>query len=327
MSQKIRIEINVKKGSLSGELSFSDGSRNGGCHVEMTGDGLFVHRLEDLDTWTEPEGVKLTREERGAILTALYEHEKRGSAGYYWIRDRQANRVSLPHPLAELIRRCETICDHGCCGIDAFDFSPIHIAAFLLLWNHSPDTEDIQMIGRQLDDLQAGYGSSGSIASGTRIEQINHHFPPGQIDDFVAELRENLAVAVRLYELSDEWRYYKKDALFQKISTFEPLGGDWQPLQSLIAQAMKADDPSAYFHAIFDVFEKHGVENCQDAAEAALSGMGLTGDYEKILLRRYRKKPSAFGRMLLLDITTFGQTHLEGECIADLLAMSEEAGR
>ncbi len=42
-------------------------------------------------------------------------------------------RLDVPI-IGELLRRCEVLCVAACCGIDAFDVSPLHVTSLLVAW-------------------------------------------------------------------------------------------------------------------------------------------------------------------------------------------------
>lgn len=44
---------------------------------------------------------------------------------------RKVPEIDLPDRLNYLVRYCEKNCVADCCGIDAFDFSPLHVASYL----------------------------------------------------------------------------------------------------------------------------------------------------------------------------------------------------
>jgi len=58
-------------------------------------------------------------------------------------------------PLRDVLGRCATLCVPECCGIEAFDFSPVHIASSLLLHGGLPDPDELAALRRQLHDLRA----------------------------------------------------------------------------------------------------------------------------------------------------------------------------
>src|SRR4051794_17621036 len=111
--------------------------------------------------------------------------------------------MKLDPPLANLIDRCQTICTPECCGVAAYDFSPIHIASFLTMWRGLPDEAEISIIRNQIQALQANYGISGVNASGTTIEVMNQVFSGEEIVTLGEELLANMEIAIRLVQLSE----------------------------------------------------------------------------------------------------------------------------
>jgi hypothetical protein len=55
--------------------------------------------------------------------------------------------------LANLITACETFCVHDCCGIDAFHFSPLHIASHMSWHSGEIAAHDIHVVAEQLTAL------------------------------------------------------------------------------------------------------------------------------------------------------------------------------
>ena len=70
--------------------------------------------------------------------------------------------MSLPTPLANLVSYCEKLCVKECCGIESFDFSPIHLASWLEQSRGAPTEETVSMLNQQLDDFRISYGSGSS---------------------------------------------------------------------------------------------------------------------------------------------------------------------
>jgi hypothetical protein len=100
--------------------------------------------------------------------------------------------MKLEPPLSRLVERCETLCVSQCCGIDAYDFSPIHIASYLILTRGSPDRSEVAQIQAQLATLRVNYGSSGVSARGATFEDLNQIFSGEDIDSFVQLLLTNI---------------------------------------------------------------------------------------------------------------------------------------
>jgi len=107
--------------------------------------------------------------------------------------------------------------------------------------------------------------------------------------------------------------------LFLDISHFQPIAGDWRPLESLIERAFSDNDPKQYYDAFFSVFEIHDEEDCAGVMWSAVHGMEHVGTYELILLHRFHKFPSFFSRLLLRRIYNSGQKELQGIPIAKLI--------
>ena len=117
--------------------------------------------------------------------------------------------MKIEPPLSNLIGRCQTICVAGCCGIDAYDFSPIQIASYLTMWRGSPDEKEIKTIRNQISDIKANYGNAGGSSLGVTIEEMNQIFTAEEIDLFTGEISANLEIALKLITESETLRYKK----------------------------------------------------------------------------------------------------------------------
>jgi hypothetical protein len=115
--------------------------------------------------------------------------------------------MKLEAPLLNLVTRCQTICEAECCGIHAYDFSPIHIASYLIMYRGKIDKEEISELNNQLEALKVNYGSSGASAKGVTIDEMNQGFSGEEINSLAEEILENLVVAIHLAEVSENERY------------------------------------------------------------------------------------------------------------------------
>ena len=115
--------------------------------------------------------------------------------------------MKLEAPLLNLISRCETVCVADCCGLDAYDLSPIHIASYLIMYRGVVDERELGELRTQLGALKANYGSKACSASGVGIDEMNQSFTGEGIDRFVDEIEANLAVALELVSASEQGRY------------------------------------------------------------------------------------------------------------------------
>ncbi|MBN2024892.1 MAG: hypothetical protein JW809_19090 [Pirellulales bacterium] len=115
--------------------------------------------------------------------------------------------MKLEPPLTNLIARCQTICVAECCGVDAYDFSPIQIASYLTMYRGRPDVSEVRTLRGQIDALRANYGPAGISGRGVTLEEVNQGFTAEQIEALTSELLANLDVALSLIEKSEELRY------------------------------------------------------------------------------------------------------------------------
>ena len=115
--------------------------------------------------------------------------------------------MKLEAPLLNLVSRCQAICIPECCGIDAYDFSPIHIASYLIMYRGKIDNKEISDLRNQLETLKANYGSSGASDKGVTIDEMNQGFSGEEVDSLVDEILTNLNIAIKLAEKSEIERY------------------------------------------------------------------------------------------------------------------------
>lgn len=115
--------------------------------------------------------------------------------------------MKLEPPLANLIARCQTICVAECCGVDAYDFSPVQIASYLTMYRGKPDESEVQTLRDQIAALRANYGVVGASGRGATFEEMNQGFSAEQVEGLANELLANLDVALSLIETSEGLRY------------------------------------------------------------------------------------------------------------------------
>ena len=106
--------------------------------------------------------------------------------------------MKLEYPLSGLVARCMTVCLPECCGRGAFDFSPLHIASFLVNSRDEPDLGDVARLREQLGSLRANHGHLAGHTSGVDLDEMGNCFTPGEVDDLVWEISENLEIALAL---------------------------------------------------------------------------------------------------------------------------------
>lgn len=130
----------------------------------------------------------------------------------FWIIDLEilmGDSMKIEPPLANMIDKCQAICVAECCGIGAYDFSPIHIASFLIQFRGKPDLAEVQLIRVQIENLRVNYGLGAKSGSGTVIEAMNQSFLAEEIERMAEEMRTSLEVALELIGKCEELRYKK----------------------------------------------------------------------------------------------------------------------
>ena len=133
--------------------------------------------------------------------------------------------MKLEPPLLNLIARCQTICVAECCGIDAYDLSPIQIASYLTMYRGKPDASEVRTLRGQIDALPANYGLAGASGRGVTLKEINQSFTAEQVEVMTNELLANLDAALSLIEKSEELRYRITNPRFTE---WRPGGAVWQ---------------------------------------------------------------------------------------------------
>jgi Family of unknown function (DUF6331) len=114
--------------------------------------------------------------------------------------------MKLEHPLSELFRRCMTLCVAECCGIDAYDLHPVHIASFLIMYQGATDAREVEELRSQLATLKTNYGSTGASQRGATFEELNQKFSGEEVDALVDLIESNLEVALQLLSHIGETR-------------------------------------------------------------------------------------------------------------------------
>lgn len=108
------------------------------------------------------------------------------------------HQITLDHPLLGLIKNCETLCDAACCGISAFDLSPIHIASFLIRYTGTIESEEVDKVLLQLKILDHEAERLTRGGGSTSIEMMNQIFNGPELFALSATIRDSLTKALQL---------------------------------------------------------------------------------------------------------------------------------
>ena len=95
---------------------------------------------------------------------------------------------TMENHLTSLPRYCASLCVIECCGLDACDFSSIHIASYCQSRNPRFPSRVAAQIKDQAETLMANYGSKGGSARGITLEEINERMSGQRVDTFVTML-------------------------------------------------------------------------------------------------------------------------------------------
>lgn len=119
--------------------------------------------------------------------------------------------IALPERLKSLVQYCEKTCVADCCGICAFDFSPLHVAscisAFTGVVTESAIAEWDQELAKAAA-LVADFepNESGLICS---VAGMNQYFSRESYDEMLSELRHSVHAAPKMIECSMALAYPK----------------------------------------------------------------------------------------------------------------------
>ena len=95
-----------------------------------------------------------------------------------------------------------------------------------------------------------------------------------------------------------------------QIREFSPVDGSFLPLEKHFEEAFGSSDPSEYFDAIFNLFERFPDNDGEGVFWSALHGMEAVGGYEEKLLAYYRRYPTEMTRAMLQRMLNSGVKQL-----------------
>lgn len=107
--------------------------------------------------------------------------------------------------MLRVVRRCETVCEAACCGLEAFDFHPIHAASAILVSGDRDQNETLALAEQELQEfesesLQLPLDEFGCLGW---CERLNTSFTPDELRNWVAQMRTCLKDAATLLKFAD----------------------------------------------------------------------------------------------------------------------------
>ena len=131
--------------------------------------------------------------------------------------------MPFSEPLRRLINECEKLCVKECCGIEAFDFSPVQIAAWLDQIKDRPTSQAVSEIETGLDDFRIEHGPGGSNEGYESPEdEMNQIFSAEQVVSLTDQIQTNLKAGVELLKRSQVASWRPADEQDGELTEHEP---------------------------------------------------------------------------------------------------------
>ena len=112
--------------------------------------------------------------------------------------------LEVPERLGHLIKYCEKSCVAECCGVDAFDFSPLHIASCISAYTGAIDEQELATWNGLIDEFERNLHKikprEGLVCV---VSSMNQLFTMEAVRALIEELRTSLAAAPNILELSN----------------------------------------------------------------------------------------------------------------------------
>ncbi len=117
--------------------------------------------------------------------------------------------LTLGSSLQRVVRGCETVCVAACCGLDAFDFHPIHVASTVLACSDPGPVKMLERIAQDLRDLERHATDDELDEFGCLgwCENLNTTFTPERLRLWISQMHQCLADVSKLFELSESLGY------------------------------------------------------------------------------------------------------------------------
>jgi hypothetical protein len=114
--------------------------------------------------------------------------------------------LEVPERLGYLIKYCEKSCVAECCGVDAFDFSPLHVASCISAYTGAIDEQELAAWNGLIDEFERNLGAlktAGGAGLICVISSMNQLFTDEAIRALIAELRTSVAASPEVLALSN----------------------------------------------------------------------------------------------------------------------------
>ena len=112
----------------------------------------------------------------------------------------------LPEMLAGLVDYCEKTCLAACCGIDAFDFSPLHVASYISAFKGQIGENDVAEWEALLAEVESAIQTLEPNEDGLicYIANVGQYLRRAHIEVLIAEIRHSIRAAPEMLKRSNE---------------------------------------------------------------------------------------------------------------------------
>jgi hypothetical protein len=97
-----------------------------------------------------------------------------------------------------MLKACETICVAGCCGLGAFDFSPIHIASYLIRHSGEVRDTDVREIRAAITEWRQACGTPSGKGYISDAGEMNAILSPQDVDELCSLFERNIEAAIEI---------------------------------------------------------------------------------------------------------------------------------
>ena len=114
--------------------------------------------------------------------------------------------LAVPTELSHLISYCEKSCNSGCCGINAFSFSPLHVASYICGESDYFYEDRIEEWNQSVSELESNFNALDSSESKVvcKISAMNQFFTAEAVRALIIELRTSIDAAREMHEYSQK---------------------------------------------------------------------------------------------------------------------------
>lgn len=111
-----------------------------------------------------------------------------------------------PQRIAHLFAACEKACVKDCCGIGAFDFSPLNVASYIAAYKGDVSASDIADWHAELErfESEASVLPPNEFGWVCAIDELGDSFCAKGIRDLTAQLKHCVSVTPQICQLSRE---------------------------------------------------------------------------------------------------------------------------